>query len=97
MLEMPTHTNLTPAFHRHQLMVLGRYRGIIHVPTGFKLVLSMVYAFMLIHSCMYMRIEYMYMYVVSTHDLIVPNPLPILVTIRSRRHGLALTPGRLAT
>jgi hypothetical protein len=97
MLEMPTYTKLTPAFHRHQLMVFGRYRGIIHVPTGFKLVLSTIYAFMLIHSCMYMRIKYMYMYVVSTHVLIILNPLPILVTIRSGRHGLALTPGRLAT
>ena len=74
MLEMPTNTNLTPAFHRHQLMVLGRYRGIIHVPKGFKLVLSTIYAFMLIHSCMYMRIEYMYMYVVSTHALVFLNP-----------------------
>ena len=88
MLEMPTYINVTPAFHRHQLMVLGRYRGIIHVPTGFKLVLSMIYAFMLIHSCMCMRIEYMYMYVMSTHALMFLNPLPILVTIRSRRYGL---------
>ena len=76
MLEMPTNTNLTPAFHRHQLMVIGRYRGIIHVPTGFKLVLSVIYAFMPIHiySCMYMRIEYMYMYAVSTHALVFLNP-----------------------
>ena len=90
MLEMPTYINVTPAFHRHQFMVLGRYRGIIHVPTGFKLVLSMIYAFMLIHiySCMCMCIEYMYMYVMSTHVLIILNPLPILVTIRSRRYGL---------
>ena len=44
-------------------MVIGRYRGIKHVPTGFKLVLFTTYAFMLayIYSCMYMRIEYMYM------------------------------------
>jgi hypothetical protein len=53
-------------------MVLGRYRGIIHVPTGFKLVLLMTYAFMLsyAYSCMCMRIEYMYMYIMPTQALI---------------------------
>jgi hypothetical protein len=71
MLEMPTHINVTPAFHRHQLMVLGRYRGIIHVPTGFKLVLLMTYAFMLsyAYSYMCMPISYVYMYAMSTHAL----------------------------
>ena len=85
---MPTHINVTPAFHRHQLMVLGRYRGIIHVPTGFKnllyLWLMLSCLVMLIHVCVCVLSICICMSCLPK----LSYPLSILVTIRFGRHGL---------
>jgi hypothetical protein len=80
MLKMPTYIKVTPAFHRHQLMVHGRYRGIIHVPTGFKFVLFTFYILMLICIC----IAYIY---VCRYSAPLSNP----VATRTGKHGLVPT------